>query len=394
MYDIVTQSLEVLLVLDMVVSLFRAFYDEQGVVRYNLKSIRVHYINGNFFFDLVAAMPFKVLVQINGDVNYAYASWLRLPKMLRIYRMLELYKRMGDSVSVVSVSVRILQLLPLILCLTHLFGCAWWYIGTVGRAQEYSEALRLRGSWIYYYSGLGYEHVWSSDVPVLKQYILSFYWAASTLSAAGLVGDMTPKNMVEMLATICSMLTTLTFYAFVVGEISNAVMANDQSLVSMREEVTNVQTFLVRHSHLPRELAVEIVNTFQDSLNKNTFSAQQIHSFLSSSLRVEVALHMTLPLLKGHPILFHSSQGFLAGMSALLRELVLQSDEYLFHANDVCDNLYLIASSTIDILTRGSNGNEMVRCWKSFQDLSVLAWHWEKHHWPPSPTRLGHSPEA
>ena len=52
------------------------------------------------------------------------------------------------------------------------------------------------------------------QVPILKQYIFSMYWMASTLSTASLVGFTTPKNEPELLFTICSMITTLTFYAY------------------------------------------------------------------------------------------------------------------------------------------------------------------------------------
>lgn len=363
--------LEGLLIVDMIVNIFRAFYDEQGVLRYNLKAIRHRYINGSFFLDLVAAMPFKILVQINGNVNFGYASWLRLPKMLRIYRMLHVYKRLGHSVSQMSVFQRIVQLMPLVFGLVHLYGCIWWYIGTVGHVLTPSDDVNLTASWIYYYSGLGYQYVWNNDVPISKQYLLSCYWAASTLSTAGLVDAMTPKNMTEVMFTIWSMLTTLTVYAFVVGEISNAVMASDQALVSMREEISRVQTFLARHN-IPRDLAVDIVNTFQDSLNMKTYSAQQIHNLLSSNLRVDVAMHMSLPLLKGNRLFSPCSPGFLAGLSVQLREVVLASDEYLFHANEICDELYLISSSDIDILTRGANGNEMVRTPPDNSEIKLL----------------------
>eukprot|EP00892_Ulva_mutabilis_P004253 jgi/Ulvmu1/219/UM001_0223.1 len=359
LYEIANQLLEGLLIVDMVVNVFRAFYNEQGVLIYNLKSIRVHYISGSFFVDLVAAMPFQVLVQINGNVNFGYASWLRLPKMLRIYRMLQLYRQMGRSVAHTSISMRILQLLPLILGLTHVYGCIWWYIGTAGRALAYTDNIDLTGSWIYYYSGLGDQHVWSSDVPILKQYILSCYWAASTLSTAALVGDATPKNIAEMLFTIWSMLTTLTLYAFVVGEISNAVMANDQALVSMRAALSRVQTFLTRH-RLPRALAVDIVSAFQDSMKNSAYSAQQINSLISSNLRVEVAMHMSLPLIKAHHLFHNCSSGFMAGLSVQMRETVMASDEFLFRANAVCDELFLISSSTVDILKSGPDGSEMV----------------------------------
>jgi hypothetical protein len=50
------------------------------------------------------------------------------------------------------------------------------------------------------------------------------------------------------------MLTTLTMYAYVMGEITNMVMSKDAALVQTREEVARLQTFVAKHA-FPRELA-------------------------------------------------------------------------------------------------------------------------------------------
>lgn len=41
------------------------------------------------------------------------------------------------------------------------------------------------------------------------------------------------------------MLTTLTVYTFVMGEISNLVMSGDEALVHMRQGVAMVQSFVM-----------------------------------------------------------------------------------------------------------------------------------------------------
>eukprot|EP00892_Ulva_mutabilis_P004198 jgi/Ulvmu1/214/UM001_0218.1 len=355
-YWVGNQVLEALLIVDMFVNISRAFYNEQGILIYDLKAIRVRYISSFFFVDLVAAMPFSNLVAFNGNAEAGYVSWLRLPKMLRIYRMLRLYKEMGRSVAPTSVSMGILRLMPLILGLTHIYGCIWWYIGTVGRELSASE--QTGDSWIYYYSGLGHANLWDNSVSITRQYMFSCYWASSTLSTASLVGHATPKNAAEIVFTIWSMLTTLTVYAYIVGEISNMVMASDQALVSMREQMSRVQTFLQRHQ-FPRDLAVDIVSSFEDGLRRSAFSAEHISGLMSTNLRIEVAMQMTLPLLKGNRLFNSCSAGFTASLSALLREMSFASDEYLFNTNDVCNDLYLVASSSVSILTK-RDGDETV----------------------------------
>lgn len=358
-YTVGNFVLEGLLAVDMFVNISRGFYNDNGVLVYNLRSIRVRYINSSFFLDLVAAMPFSILVSLNGSTNDGYVSWLRLPKMLRIYRMLRLYRELGRAVARTSVPMGILRLMPLILGLTHLYGCIWWYIGTVGRELHLEDTDEPQDSWIYYYAGLGEPHIWMDGVLISKQYIFSCYWAASTLSTASLVGNATPKNMAEIIFTIWSMLTTLTVYAYVVGEISNMVMASDQALVSMREQMSRVQMFLQRHQ-LPRDLAVDIVSSYEDGLQRNAYLSDHINTLLSTNLRIEVAMHMSLPLLKANPLFLNCSAGFTASLSAMLRELMFASDEYIFQTNDVCNDLYMIASSTVTVLTKQIDGSEKV----------------------------------
>lgn len=64
MYTIFNQLLELLLMVDMIYNVLRSFYNEQGVLVYALKSIRVKYFSSNFLIDLFAAMPFQILVQV------------------------------------------------------------------------------------------------------------------------------------------------------------------------------------------------------------------------------------------------------------------------------------------------------------------------------------------
>lgn len=85
----------------------------------------------------------------------------------------------------------------------------WWYIGTVHQPrtlQDYRAVVAADGppppSWVYHYSGLGHAQLWADEVPIGSQYLFSFYWVASTLSASALVGNTTPKNIAEVVFTV------------------------------------------------------------------------------------------------------------------------------------------------------------------------------------------------
>jgi hypothetical protein len=96
--------------------------------------------------------------------------------------------------------------------------------------------------WIYYYSGLGRSNIADfSEAHIGVQYLFSYYWCASTLSTAGRIGQVTPKTTAELTFTIVSMLFTSVFYGYVMGEITNLVMSNDDALVQKRQKFGLVQ---------------------------------------------------------------------------------------------------------------------------------------------------------
>lgn len=51
-----------------------------------------------------------------------------------------------------------------------------------------------------------------------------------------------------------AMLTNLTVYAYVMGEITNMVMSSDAALVATREEMARVEMFVAKHD-FPLDLA-------------------------------------------------------------------------------------------------------------------------------------------
>ena len=47
---------------------------------------------------------------------------------------------------------------------------------------------------------------------VWEQYLLSFYWVCTTLTGNGLIGDVAPQNIVEMIYCIGLMIISLTLF--------------------------------------------------------------------------------------------------------------------------------------------------------------------------------------
>jgi hypothetical protein len=146
--------------------------------------------------------------------------------------------------------------------------------------------------WVVHYAGLGHATMIDNDTPMLSQYYFSFYWVASTLSTASRVGFSTPKNTIEVVFTIVCMMTTLTVYAYVMGEITNLVMNNDEALVQKRQNIALVQSFVMRRQLMP-DLTRDVVNTCYDRL-ASLHDTDRVFDLLSSSLQVCISLFCLL----------------------------------------------------------------------------------------------------
>ena len=100
-----------------------------------------------------------------------------------------------------NINMAFLQLLKLVLgmlYLTHILGCAWFWLADTNSEDP--------DTWLTVY-----DHSSGVDAGVWVQYLYSFYWSLMTLTTIG-YGDITPKNDSErMFALLCFLLGALVF---------------------------------------------------------------------------------------------------------------------------------------------------------------------------------------
>jgi hypothetical protein len=173
---------------------------------------------------------------------------------------------------------------------------------------------------------MGYTHnIMTGLNDCLTQYLLSMYWVATTLSTSGLVGDMTPSTWSEVAFTCFAMLVSLTLYAYVLGELSNAVMKKDELLVNQRSQLSLVQSF-VKGRELPPELRDAILSQFENSVKSRggssgllDDSAEEVVERLPHSLQVDVARCVSRGLVAKVEIMEYCKDSFLDALSVLLK---------------------------------------------------------------------------
>jgi hypothetical protein len=111
----------------------------------------------------------------------------------------------------------LLKLLFLMLWMIHVVGCLWWFTGMYCYQGPYPDA-----NWIIKYD------VDLINDPILHQYLVSCYFACTTLTTVG-YGDITPRNDTEILLGMFCLLMGVLVYALIVnsvGQILDDASAN------------------------------------------------------------------------------------------------------------------------------------------------------------------------
>eukprot|EP00803_Ostreobium_quekettii_P006934 evm.model.scf_4193.1 EVM.evm.TU.scf_4193.1 scf_4193:508-1443(+) len=161
---------------------------------------------------------------------------------------------------------------------------------------------------------------------------------------------MLPHNMVEIAFTSCAMLVNLTVYAYILGEISNLVMNQDEELVAQRSELQTVQKFVFSRN-LPEDLRSDIMKFFdssQASQGGTNVDGHHIFNKLCHTLQVDVAKYMSRNLISLVSIFRGCNDRFLDSLSVLLHEVTVPPDNYLFRLNDVSREMYIVSGGVIE----------------------------------------------
>ena len=374
---------------DIVLNFFTAYADKGADYRLETRISRIakRYLRSYFFIDLIATFPFAY---ITGDGNSRWA-WFgklaRFPRLLRILRVLRLLKLMRvyklqlyvvrlESVYSINRGVsRMMNIIFLIMLVTHFVGCFWYLIG------DSSSQHRSDCEW-YYLCTSGALSVDDPDelcalqafAPDFKPghcawvtregyfmrsnedaYAAAIYWAFSTLTTVG-YGDISATNGTEQSFSMCIMLLGVSWYAYIVGSMSSIMASFDGRARIIREKVTAVHEF-VRDLRLPYDLGRRVRSFYDFSLRKKNpwaraqnYNAEEILAGLSSQLRTEVILFVEKPLIESIPFLRDKTPRCQADVVMALHPIVVQESEYVVREGSAADEMYFLTKGRAAVL--------------------------------------------
>ncbi|XP_043549811.1 potassium voltage-gated channel subfamily H member 7-like isoform X2 [Chiloscyllium plagiosum] len=343
--NVVDLIVDIMFIIDILIN-FRTTYVNQNeeVVSHPAK-IAIHYFKGWFLIDMVAAIPFDLLIFGSGSDETTTLIGLlktaRLLRLVRVARKLDRYSEYGAAV--------LMLLMCIFALIAHWLACIWYAIGNVERPY-----LVHKIGWL---DSLGqqiekrYNISDASSGPSIKdKYVTALYFTFSSLTSVGF-GNVSPNTNSEKIFSICVMLIGSLMYASIFGNVSAIIQRLYSGTARYHMQMLRVKEF-IRFHQIPNPLRQRLEEYFQHAwtyTNGIDMNMEVLKGF-PECLQADICLHLNQALLQNCKAFKGASKGCLRALAMKFKTTHAPPGDTLVHSGDILTALYFISRGSIEIL--------------------------------------------
>ncbi|XP_048455176.1 potassium voltage-gated channel subfamily H member 7 [Rhincodon typus] len=342
--NVVDLIVDIMFIIDILIN-FRTTYVNQNeeVVSHPAK-IAIHYFKGWFLIDMVAAIPFDLLIFGSGSDETTTLIGLlktaRLLRLVRVARKLDRYSEYGAAV--------LMLLMCIFALIAHWLACIWYAIGNVERPY-----LVHKIGWL---DSLGqqiekrYNINDASSGPSIKdKYVTALYFTFSSLTSVGF-GNVSPNTNSEKIFSICVMLIGSLMYASIFGNVSAIIQRLYSGTARYHMQMLRVKEF-IRFHQIPNPLRQRLEEYFQHAWTyTNGIDMNMVLKGFPECLQADICLHLNQALLQNCKAFKGASKGCLRALAMKFKTTHAPPGDTLVHSGDILTALYFISRGSIEIL--------------------------------------------
>jgi hypothetical protein len=224
-------------IIDTFMQFFRSYYDDEGILVYELKKIaRSYACSKQFLLNVISCFPTqatlyalnKFFFHVNSDAvdqSFLLFTMIDLVKLLRIARVRNLaksstyFRTLWEQQGVVTMMLVTFIMQLILFC--HWLACFWSFIAFV-QAQTFNFTNEgVSPTWISVWYESSY--IPGSINPIglgndIDRYILALFWAIQSVTSIG-YGNIAPVTRIEYFFASILMLMSGVFWAYAIGRI-------------------------------------------------------------------------------------------------------------------------------------------------------------------------------
>ncbi|XP_039672683.1 potassium voltage-gated channel subfamily H member 6-like isoform X2 [Perca fluviatilis] len=340
--NVVDLIVDIMFIVDIIINFRTTYVNSNDEVVSMSSRIAVHYFKGWFLIDMVAAIPFDLLIYRSGEETTTLIGLLktaRLLRLVRVARKLDRYSEYGAAV------------LFLLMCtfalIAHWLACIWYAIGNVERSTS---------AGIGWLDNLGEQlgrpyndSIIGSGPSIRDKYVTALYFTFSSLTSVGF-GNVSPNTNSEKIFSICVMLIGALMYASIFGNVSAIIQRLYSGTARYHAQMMRVREF-IRFHQIPNPLKQRLEEYFQHAWSyTNGIDMNAVLKGFPECLQADICLHLNRSLLQNFKAFKGSTKGCLRALAMRCKTTHAPPGDTLVHAGDLISALYFISRGSIEIL--------------------------------------------
>ncbi|XP_064420119.1 potassium voltage-gated channel subfamily H member 7 [Latimeria chalumnae] len=342
--NVVDLIVDIMFIIDILINFRTTYVNQNEEVVSDPAKIAIHYFKGWFLIDMVAAIPFDLLIFGSGSDETTTLIGLlktaRLLRLVRVARKLDRYSEYGAAV--------LMLLMCIFALIAHWLACIWYAIGNVERPYLVHKIgwLDTLGQQI----GKRYNDSDASSGPSIKdKYVTALYFTFSSLTSVGF-GNVSPNTNSEKIFSICVMLIGSLMYASIFGNVSAIIQRLYSGTARYHMQMLRVKEF-IRFHQIPNPLRQRLEEYFQHAWTyTNGIDMNMVLKGFPECLQADICLHLNQSLLQNCKAFRGASKGCLRALAMRFKTTHAPPGDTLVHGGDVLTALYFLSRGSIEIL--------------------------------------------
>lgn len=341
---IIDLIVDVMFIIDILINFRTTYVNKNDEVVSHPGKIAVHYFKGWFLIDVVAAIPFDLL--LFGSETDETTTLIGLLKTARLLRLVRVARKLGRY-SEYGAAVLMLLMATFAL-IAHWLACIWYAIGSVERPH-----LRHPVGWLdelakqtqQYYS----PNKTHSGPTTKSKYVTALYFTFSSLTSVGF-GNVSPNTNSEKIFSILIMLIGSLMYAGIFGNVSAIIQRLYSGTARYHTQMLRIKEF-IRFHQIPNPLRQRLEEYFQHAWSyTNGIDMNMVLKSFPECLQADICLHLNRNLLSNCPAFQGASPGCLRALSMKFKTTHVPPGDTLVHRGDVLTGLFFVSRGSIEIL--------------------------------------------